>query len=121
MSTVSKLTANHLAGLREPGKRFELVRGELKVMSPAGGQRGRIAMRIGSMLEQHVRAHQLGQAFAAETGFLLSQNPDTVRAPDAAFVNAESYATLSEERGYLPIAPDLVVEVISPKRLLIRG
>ena len=84
------------------------------MMSPAGGQHGRVAMRLGSMLEQHVRQHELGEVFAAETGFLLSTNPDTVRAPDAAFVRAEVFQELGDLPGYLPVAPDLVIEVISP-------
>lgn len=84
------------------------------MMSPAGGQHGRIAMRIGSMLEQHVRNNRLGEVFAAETGFLLATDPDTVRAPDAAFLTAERFASVADVRGFLPIAPDLVIEVVSP-------
>lgn len=115
MSTAATpITAKQLAAMPGDGKRYELVNGELKMMSPAGGQHGRIAMRLGSMLEQHVRANRLGEVFAAETGFLLTTLPDTVRAPDAAFVNAEAFAGLDETRGFLPVAPDLVVEVVSP-------
>lgn len=84
------------------------------MMSPAGGRHGRVALRIGSMLEQHVRTNTLGETFAAETGFLLETDPDTVRAPDAAFVSAERFTPLADTSGYLPIAPDLVIEVVSP-------
>lgn len=108
------MNALELASLRDDGKRYELLEGRLHVMSPAGGQHGRIAMRIGSMLEQHVRANRVGQVFAAETGFLLSRNPDTVRAPDVAFVHRHRYERLTETEGYLPLAPDLVIEVVSP-------
>ena len=89
------------------------------MMSPAGGRHGRIAMRIGSMLEQHVRANQLGEVFAAKTGFLLATDPDTVRAPDAAFVTASRFEGLDDVRGFLPVAPDLVVEVVSPNDQLL--
>ena len=61
-----------------------------------------------------VADNRLGEVFAAETGFLLSTDPDTVRAPDAAFVNAESMKSLDSLSGYLPVSPDLVVEVVSP-------
>ncbi len=115
MSTAATpTTAHQLAALPDDGNRYELVYGELRMMSPAGGQHGRIAMRIGSMLEQHVRTNQLGEVFAAETGFLLSTDPDTVRAPDAAFVSTANFEGLDAVRGFLPIAPDLVIEVVSP-------
>lgn len=84
------------------------------MMSPAGGEHGRIAMKIGRLLGNHVAARQSGEVFAAETGFLLSQDPDTVRAPDVAFVNARAFTELQDTSGYLPLAPDLVVEVVSP-------
>ena len=114
MSTATPTTAKQLAAMPDDGKRYELVCGELRMMSPAGGHHGRIAMRIGSMLEQHVRTNQLGEVFAAETGFLLATDPDTVRAPDAAFVSADRFAQLEDVRGFVPLAPDLVVEVVSP-------
>lgn len=107
-------TADQLAALPDDGKRYELVLGELRVMSPAGGNHGRIALRIARLLANYVEQHGMGETFAAETGFLLSTNPDTVRAPDAAFVNASAFEQLKDIRGYLPVAPDLVVEVVSP-------
>ena len=109
------LTAEQLLELPDQGRRYELVRGELRMMSPGGFQHGRIAARVVSLLEQHVRQHQLGAVCGAETGFLLSRNPDTVLAPDAAFVNWERLAPHEQSTGYLPLAPDLVVEVISPQ------
>ena len=115
MSTAATpTTAKQLAAMADEGKRYELVLGELRMMSPAGGQHGRIAMKIGRLLGNHVEEHKLGEVFAAETGFLLATNPDTVRAPDAAFVNANTFKQLEEVRGFLPVAPDLVIEVVSP-------
>ncbi|MCA9263839.1 MAG: Uma2 family endonuclease [Planctomycetales bacterium] len=110
---MTHITADQLAMIPSQGKRFELVRGVLKMMAPAGGRHGQIAMRIGSMLEQYVREHQLGVVFAAETGFLLSCNPDTVRAPDAAFASHETLKEVDTLEGYVPVAPDLVIEVVS--------
>ena len=88
-TTTNPMTAQQLAALPDDGKRYELVRGELHMMSPAGHEHGRVAMRLGSQLEQHVRGHQLGTVYAAETGFLIAREPDTVRAPDVAFVSAQ--------------------------------
>ena len=92
--------------------RCELVRGELRKMIPPGFPHGRIAMKLGGRILNHVDAHGLGTVVAAETGFLLSRDPDTVRAPDIAFVRAERGT--GPERGYFPGAPDLAVEVLSP-------
>lgn len=51
---------------------------------------------------------------AAETGFLLSSDPDTVRAPDAAFIRKERAEKVGRTEKYWPGAPDLAVEVLSP-------
>jgi Uma2 family endonuclease len=83
-------------------------------MAPAGHPHGRIAMRIAAHLFQHVEASRLGAVYAAETGFLLARNPDTVRAPDAADERRERVEGVGETGGYWPGAPDLAVEVVSP-------
>jgi Uma2 family endonuclease len=79
---------------------------------PAGADHGRIAIEVGYRLAAFVKSKGLGTVFAAETGFLLSRDPDTVRAPDVAFVRKGRVAT--PPRGYYPGAPDLAVEVVSP-------
>ena len=71
-------------------------------------------MRLGSLLEQQVREHELGVVYAAETGFVISRRPDTVRAPDVAFVRQARLDREGDVAGYLPLAPDLVAEVVSP-------
>jgi Uma2 family endonuclease len=82
-------------------------------MSPAGHEHGRVAARLTSSLGLFVDEHDLGAVYAAETGFLLARNPDTVRAPDVAFVRADRLAAVSAE-GFFPGPPDLAVEVVSP-------
>ena len=84
------------------------------MMSPAGRRHGRIAMKLGRLLGNHVANYELGEVYAAETGFLLSRDPDTVRAPDVAFVAQARLQEVKEETGYLPLAPDLAGEVVSP-------
>jgi len=96
------------------GNRYALVKGELRKMPPAGGEHGGIAMHVGASLYQAVTAQHLGRVYATETGFLLATNPDTVLAPDAAFVRSERLAQLTDVVGFIPGAPDLAVEVISP-------
>lgn len=112
MTTATKpLTADELLELPRGSERHELVNGELITMSPAGANHGDVAAVIGSHLHVYVREHRLGKTYAAETGFLLSRNPDTVLAPDASFVRSERVARLSK---YFPGPPDLAVEVLSP-------
>ncbi len=109
------MTAEEL--LRLPmgmGERYELVAGEFKIMSPAGSRHGRIVSRVNSLVEQAVRRGRLGATFGAETGFVLSHNPDTVRAPDVAFVAAARLPAGDLPDGYFRGAPDLAVEVVSP-------
>ncbi len=92
--------------------RCELVRGKLVMMVRAGADHGRVANEVAYRLTEFVRSRQLGSVFAAETGFFLSRDPDTVRAPDAGFVRAGRPAAPAS--GYYPGPPDLAVEVLSP-------
>jgi Uma2 family endonuclease len=90
------------------------VRGEVRTMARAGDFHGRIVMNASPPLDQHVRANGLGVVFAAATGFKASTNPDSVRAPDAAFVPRKCVDATGEAEGYWPGAPDLAVGVVSP-------
>ena len=92
--------------------RCELIRGELRMMIPASFEHGRITMKLTGPILNHVGTHGLGAVVAAETGFLLAHDPDTVRAPDIAFVRGERLPEL--QRGFFPGAPDLAAEVLSP-------
>jgi len=112
--TGRRMTAGELLTLPEDGYRYELLQGELVKMTPAGVKHGRIAMRIGALLDEHARRNNLGRVYAAETGFRISTDPDTVRAPDVAFVAKERIPPEGEPDGYWELAPDLVVEVVSP-------
>lgn len=80
-------------------------------MSPAGSEHGDIAMTVGAHLKTFVREHRLGKVYAAETGFLISREPDTVLAPDVAFVRTDRVV---HTKRYFPGAPDLAIEVVSP-------
>ena len=107
-------TAEDLFAMPDNGLRRELVAGELREMAPAGDYHGRVTMQFSGPLSVFVDEHDLGAVYAAETGFLLAENPDTVRGPDVAFVTRERVAARGKMRGYFPGAPDLVVEVVSP-------
>ncbi len=111
---IQLITADELLKMPDDGFRYELIKGELKKMPPPGHRHGRVAMEFGWRLAQHVKANNLGAVYAAETGFLLSEDPDTVRAPDCAFVKRERLEAGGDVEGYSPGAPDLAVEVVSP-------
>jgi Uma2 family endonuclease len=113
-TTGQKITAEDLLRLPNDGFRHELVKGELRKMAPAGKRHGVLAIRVTGPLWQHVQAHQLGEVCAAETGFLLASNPDTVRAPDVAFISKQRVEAIGEVEGYWPGPPDLAIEVVSP-------
>lgn len=113
-TTIQTTTADDLLRMPDDGFRYELVRGELRKMSPAGHKHGRIAIKVSTSLDNHVTLNKLGAVYAAETGFLISSDPDTVRAPDVAFVSQKRLDEVGDVEGYWPGAPDLVVEVISP-------
>ena len=114
-NTTERLTAEQLACMADDGKRRELVDGVLQMMSPAGGRHGRIAGKLLLRIGYHVERQELGAVFAAETGFLLHRSPDTVRAPDVAFVSHGRLGDLADHPGYLPLVPDFVAEVVSPQ------
>lgn len=108
------VTAEELLHLPNDGHRHELVRGELREMPPAGSEHGYVAMNLAATLQHHVRENGLGRVYAAETGFKIASDPDTVRAPDTAFISRERVEAAQRVEGYWPGAPDLAVEVISP-------
>ena len=105
------MTADELFRLPDDGYRYELVRGELRKMSPAGGDHCAIAARIVVSLGSHVYAKKLGQIYTADPGFYIEHAPDTVRAPDVAYVRSERVVKTSR---FIEGAPDLAIEVISP-------
>lgn len=106
-------TADQLAPLDIPGKWTELVRGQVIVREPPGTYHGRVSANVLVALGVFVREHRAGTVMAQDTGFKIASNPDTVRAPDAAFLDSERSRMITR-RGYSAVAPNLVVEVLSP-------
>ena len=113
MKQTGLMTAEELERLEIPGKVTELIRGQLIVREPPGTRQGRIAMTLGYFLTDFVRREQLGAVFAQDTGFKIESDPDTVRAPDVAFLSAARLGAVGR-RGYAAVAPDLAAEVASP-------
>jgi Uma2 family endonuclease len=113
MTTTQQITtAEQLLGTPGLG-RCELVRGELVMMTPAGFEHGRIVVNVTAPLADFVKKNKLGIVTGAETGFHIGRDPDTVRAPDVAFVRADRVPA-TPTVGFFSGAPDLAVEVLSP-------
>lgn len=107
------LTAKDLWKQADDGYRYELVKGIIRRMPLAGFEHGILSSKIGSNLDKHIKKHQLGYVCSAGTGFKISQDPDTVRSPDAAFIRQAAIDEQGIPKGYWEGAPDLAVEVIS--------
>jgi Uma2 family endonuclease len=80
-TTIQPMTAEQLLQIPDDGFRYELLKGELRKTSPAGNKHGYIVMNVSTPLDTHVKSNNLGRVYTAETGFLISSDPDTVRAP----------------------------------------
>ena len=112
MSTTTHLmTAEQLLNLDDDSHRHELIKGELLTMTPPGFPHGTVTMNLSTLLHIYVKANKLG-ILAAEMGFKLETEPDTVLAPDISFIARERVSVPSE--GYRLGAPDLAIEVLSP-------
>jgi len=107
------MTAEELERFDLPGKSTELVRGRLIVREPPSAYHGHVAAKLLFLLGQHVYGRDLGWLFSQDTGFKIESDPDTVRAPDVAFVSKERQPAIPR-RGYAPFAPELAAEVLSP-------
>lgn len=110
------MTADELLQMGDDAHGYELIAGRLVKMSPTGGRHGTIESRLDRILGNYIDTHNLGLLLAGEPGFILSRNPDTVLAPDLAFIQTgrepDPNSPLWDE--FLPVIPDFVVEVASP-------
>lgn len=116
MSSVASIlmTVEDLYALPDDGLHYELVHGEFVSEPPPGGRHGRIAARLVQRIGAHAEAHRLGVVFTCDTGFVLHRQPDTVRAPDVAFVSHARYRAFGDDVAALPGPPDIAIEVLSP-------
>jgi Uma2 family endonuclease len=113
MAPVAEITTAEQL-FQEPGLgRCELLQGEVVLISPSGSLHAVVVAALGGVLYDFVQQRKLGWVFGAEGGFLIRRDPDTVRAPDAAFVSTERMP-VSVPAGFFPGPPDLAVEVLSP-------
>lgn len=116
MSTAAHLlTAEELFRMSEEESRWcELVEGEIVRMSPPGFAHAIVSQRVSLLLLEFVDRKRIGQVVIAEAGFLIGRSPDTVMAPDGAYVRQERINAIGLTAAYFPEAPAMVFEVVSP-------
>jgi Uma2 family endonuclease len=109
----AQLTAADLAALPDDGNRYELLRGDLLTMPPTGLDHGMVFGETFWQFKRFARETDAG-IVVSEVGFLLARDPPTVLAPDVAFIRRDRVPAAADRRGFAELAPDLVVEVVSP-------
>lgn len=102
-----------LEKLSDSVQRYELIRGELQAMAPVGGVHGNLTSNISALVGLHIFDDKLGKTFAAETGFIVEENPRTILAPDFAFIVRER-VPIPIPDNFVPVVPELVLETRSP-------
>jgi Uma2 family endonuclease len=116
MPTTLAITDADLLRLPRDGRKRELVDGEIR-MSPAGGRHGQVSVELVARIHLHVRERRLGLVFDSSTGFRLAgrkAGQQDVRSPDVSFVAAGRLPDDRAPAGFIELAPDLAVEVLSP-------
>lgn len=114
MTTATLITAEQLARMPQYEHGYELVAGELRKMSPIRRTHGLVETRLGAKLWAHVEQHGLGEVQVGEPGFIVARDPDTVLAPDIAFIGKGRVPADAADEGFQPGAPDIAVEILSP-------
>jgi Uma2 family endonuclease len=109
------ITADEFLRMPDNGQPMELERGRIVMMSRPGGRHGWICNRVGRSFGDFADDHDLGFVFNNDSGVVTERDPDSVRGPDVAYF---SYARMPKEsgppEGYPAVAPEIIVEVLSP-------
>jgi Uma2 family endonuclease len=105
-------TEEDLRAVPRDGRKYELVDGQIRV-SPAGGRHGLIIVELSARLLAFVKRRGLGYVFDSSTGFRLPKG--NVRSPDVSFVARGRLKGEAVPKGFVPLPPDLAVEVLSPE------
>ena len=112
MSITKLYTADDLLTM-DPDAPYELIGGELHEVPPSDGYSSAIAVNVAAELLVFVKRTKLGRVTGEGGGYVLSRNPDTVVAPDIGFISEKSLPGGPTRQGFVPIPPDLAVEIMS--------
>ncbi len=116
----TSLTADDLAQVPDPEARYEVINGEIVPLTPTNITHGVVVARITAELAFYNRKRKFGTIISADTGFYTRPGTTDLRVPDVALISyqrlpAERLAEVGREYG--TVAPELVVEVVSPTDL----
>ena len=117
LNPIIKLTDEQFFQLCQENENIRLERtakGELIIMSPAGGETSNSNAGLTAQLWIWNQQNKLGKVFDSSGGFKLPNGAN--RAPDACWVKLERWDALTPEqkKKFPPICPDFVVELMSP-------
>ncbi len=113
-TTTTFMTADEYLHLPDSGQPTELVRGDVLTMNPPASRHGQICSQVVYVLRQFLEQNDLGHVLSNDSGVITERNPDTVRGADVAFYSYQKVPRGPLPPGYLPVPPDLVIEVLSP-------
>lgn len=108
------ITGEELLAMGSAAHLSELIEGRITYMSPVGVLHGNYEGNFYEHLKTFVRKNKLGKVVVGEVGVYITRDPDTIRAADVAYISNERYAKRDPQKGYLNVAPELVVEILSP-------
>ena len=115
MVTTRLSTVEDLARMTsDEAERHELYAGVLREVEVMGGRHGEIGFELIGPLYLYLRTNPFGRVYTEATHFIILRDPDVVLMPDVAFVRADRLPPVEEREGFMPLAPDLAVEVLSP-------
>lgn len=117
LNPIIKLTDDQFFQLCQENENIRLERtakGELIIMSPAGGETSNSNAGLTAQIWIWNQQNRLGKVFDSSGGFKLPNGAN--RAPDACWVKLERWNALTPEqqKKFPPICPDFVVELMSP-------
>lgn len=113
MVAITRFTPDDLLRMPDDGYQYELIEGELQRMAPDNFEHGGIGDNISTPLSSFVRGRALGRV-VVNVGYTLADDPPTVLGPDVSFVRADRMPPPASRSGFVAMAPDLAVEILSP-------
>jgi Uma2 family endonuclease len=111
MSTELRFTTRDVELLAEDGKRYEIIDGELYVSAQPHWRHQRASGRFFAALDAWCEATEAGLTIEAP-GVIFAE--DEAVAPDIVWISRERVDRVVGEDGKLHLAPDLIVEILSP-------
>ena len=106
MTVKQLMTAEDLWEMPEiPGKRFELVDGELVEITGTGAVHGPIVELILRAVGWYARERRLGPVLGDGVSYIVARNPDTIRVSDVCFVSRERIPEGGVPQGFRPFTP----------------